>query len=107
MSDIAGQVKDAVKKSHEKVAEAAAHTSAKVAEISVKVKDAGGRAVDTVRDQYGHLEQHAKEAYGRARQKGQDLEHDLESYVQRQPLISLLIAAGVGVMLGLLWKRRK
>ena len=32
-------------------------------------------------------------------------EQNLESYVQDQPIKSLLIAAGVGALLGFLWRR--
>ena len=37
----------------------------------------------------------------------QDIDHGawLEEYVQEKPIQSLLIAAGVGLLLGILWKR--
>ena len=106
MSAVSEQVKDAVNQGHDKAANAASQVSAKVSEISDRVKDAGNRAADAVRDQYGHLEHRAKETYQRARQTGQDWERGIENYVQRQPLVSLLIAAGVGVLLGWFWKRK-
>jgi ElaB/YqjD/DUF883 family membrane-anchored ribosome-binding protein len=106
MSNVSDQVTDAVNEGQDKAAGVASQVSAKAAEISDRVKDASHRAADTIRDQYGHLENRAKDAYERARQTGQEWEHGIESYVQRQPVTSLLIAAGVGVMLGILWKRR-
>lgn len=106
MSAVSGQVKDVVNKGQDKAADVAAQVSAKASEVVGRVRDASHRAADTVRDQYGHLEDHAKEAYNRARQAGQEWERGIESYVQRQPLVSLLIAVGVGVVLGMFWKRR-
>ena len=106
MSTVSGQVKDAVSTGQDKAADVASQVSAKVSEISERVKGATGRAADTFRNQYGHLEDRAKDAYDRARQTGQEWEQSIESYVQRKPLMSLLIAASVGVLLGLFWKRR-
>jgi ElaB/YqjD/DUF883 family membrane-anchored ribosome-binding protein len=106
MSTVAEQAKDAVNEGQNKAAGVASQVSAKAAEISERVKGASHRAADTVRDQYGHLEHRAKDAYERARQTGQEWEHGIESYVQRQPVISVLVAAAVGVILGMLWKRR-
>jgi len=106
MSAITGQFKDVIDKGQGKVADAASVVSAKVSEISDKVRDAGTRAAGTVRDQYDHLEHRAKDAYGRARQTGQQWEQGIEAYVQRKPLESLLIAAGIGLILGFFWKRK-
>ena len=35
----------------------------------------------------------------------QEVTETLEEYVQEKPIQALLIAAGVGMLLGLLWKR--
>ena len=43
--------------------------------------------------------------YDQGRQKAQEWQQDLEQYVQDQPVKALLIAAGVGMLLGILWKR--
>jgi ElaB/YqjD/DUF883 family membrane-anchored ribosome-binding protein len=39
------------------------------------------------------------------RQRAQEWEKGLEDYVHEKPLQAILIAAGVGMLLGVLWKR--
>ena len=57
------------------------------------------RAVGTqVRDQ-------ATEYYEQGRQRAMEMEQTLEQYVHDKPIQSLMIAAGVGMLLGMLWKR--
>jgi ElaB/YqjD/DUF883 family membrane-anchored ribosome-binding protein len=34
-----------------------------------------------------------------------EMEQSLEQYVQEKPIQALLMAAGVGLLLGILWKR--
>ena len=53
----------------------------------------------------GQLRDQASEYYEQGRQRAQEWEQGLEQYVQEKPVQSLLIAAGVGMLLGLLWKR--
>ena len=42
---------------------------------------------------------------GGDRWENASVEPELEEYVREQPIKSLLMAAGVGVLLGILWKR--
>ena len=42
----------------------------------------------------------------KGRDKAVQIEHGVEDYVRAQPVKSLLIAAGVGLVLGILWRRR-
>jgi len=39
------------------------------------------------------------------RERAQEWEQSIETYVQEKPIQSILIAAGVGILLGILWKR--
>ena len=48
----------------------------------------------------------AQEIYTRGREKTKQWEEGLESFVREQPVKSLLIAAGVGIALGILMRRR-
>jgi ElaB/YqjD/DUF883 family membrane-anchored ribosome-binding protein len=57
------------------------------------------------REQYGHLRDQASEYYERGRDMAQQWEQNLEGYIQEQPIKSILIAAGVGLLLGVLLKR--
>ena len=39
------------------------------------------------------------------RQRAMEMEQSLEAYVQEKPIQALLMAAGAGLLLGMLWKR--
>ena len=68
------------------------------AEIAGNLKDAAS-------EQYEHVRDTAEEYYNQGRERAQQWQHSLEDYIQEQPVKSLLIAAGVGMALGILWKR--
>jgi ElaB/YqjD/DUF883 family membrane-anchored ribosome-binding protein len=65
----------------------------------------GGQVKDAAKEQYERLRDQASEYYEHGRQQAREWQHNLENYVQEQPVKSLLIAAGVGVLLGMLWRR--
>ena len=47
----------------------------------------------------------ATEYYEQGRQRAMEMEQSLEAYVQEKPIQALLMAAGAGLLLGMLWKR--
>ena len=47
-----------------------------------------------------------REYYQQGREKVQVLEQTLEAQIRAKPIQSLLIAGGIGLLLGLLWNRR-
>jgi ElaB/YqjD/DUF883 family membrane-anchored ribosome-binding protein len=59
-----------------------------------KVRRAGSEIYDEVRDSFEH-----------GRETVRNWEEGLERYVQEKPLRSLLIAAGVGWLVGAIWRR--
>jgi ElaB/YqjD/DUF883 family membrane-anchored ribosome-binding protein len=69
-------------------ASTATHLCEKASDMAHQVKDA------------------ATEQYEQAREKARQWQRDLELYVHEQPIKSLLIAAGVGVVVGMIMKRR-
>lgn len=74
-------------------------------QVGQNLRDLGGQVRDAAREKYDQLSDQAQDYYQQGRQKAQEWEEGLESYIQEKPLQSVLIAAGVGVLLGLLWKR--
>jgi ElaB/YqjD/DUF883 family membrane-anchored ribosome-binding protein len=85
----------------------------KVAGVSDSVREVGGHLRDAAVEQYenvrdraaGYVEAgRAKIEAGRA--KAREMEEGVESYVQENPIQAVLIAAGVGMLIGLLWRRR-
>jgi ElaB/YqjD/DUF883 family membrane-anchored ribosome-binding protein len=76
-----------------------------VSQLRDKAASMAGNIRDAATEQYEHLRDTASEYYDQGRRKAQEWQQGLEEYVQEQPIKSLLIAAGVGMLLGILWKR--
>jgi len=74
-------------------------------QVGQNLRDLGGQVRDTATQQYEQLRQQANDYYEQGRQRAVEMEQSLEQYVQEKPIQSLLIAAGVGMLLGVLWKR--
>jgi ElaB/YqjD/DUF883 family membrane-anchored ribosome-binding protein len=77
----------------------------KAAEVTQNLRDIGGTVRDAASEKYSQLRDQAGDYYRQGRETAQEWEHSLESYVQEKPVQALLMAAGVGMLLGLLWKR--
>ena len=82
----------------EAVSQAADRVREKAAEVSHHLKEVAEEKYDQVRKEAAHV-------YNEGRHKAEQWEESLESYVQEKPLQAVLLAAGVGLLLGLLWKR--
>lgn len=85
------------------------------------LKSMGKQAVETVRERAGQVGENLQHMGAAARdaaqhqwenlrdtagEKAKDIGHSLEEQVRRQPLPAVLIAAGVGFILGMAWIRR-
>jgi ElaB/YqjD/DUF883 family membrane-anchored ribosome-binding protein len=77
----------------------------KAAEVGQNLRDLGGQVRDQAREKYQQFSEQAQDYYGQGREMAQQWEQGLESHIQEKPLQSLLIAAGIGMLLGILWKR--
>ena len=75
------------------------------AQVGQNIRDLGSQVRDAASEQYDQVRRQAQEYYEQGRERARELEQNLESYVQEKPIQSLLIAAGVGMLLGILWKR--
>ncbi len=73
--------------------------------VGEQLRDAGEHVKDAAKEKYEQLRQHASDYYNEGKQRANEWEQGIEDYVQQQPVKSLLIAAGVGVLLGMLMKR--
>lgn len=88
-------------------------------QVSQNLRDLGSQARDVATDKYNDLKDQAnayvdkgreyvekgKGYYDEKRAQAAEWEQGIEQYVQEKPIQSLLIAGGIGVVLGLLWKR--
>ncbi len=70
-----------------------------------ELSDRAHEAVENLREVAGQVREAASEQYSHARQTAREWEQSLEHYVQEKPLRAVLMAAGVGFVLGWVWKR--
>ena len=75
------------------------------AEVQQNIRQMGGQIRDAATEKYGELRDQAQEYYQQGRERATEWEQGLEQYVREKPVQSLLIAAGVGMLLGMIWKR--
>jgi ElaB/YqjD/DUF883 family membrane-anchored ribosome-binding protein len=84
----------------------------KAQEAKEKLREMGSAASqqvnqlkDSATEYYEQGREKAQEYYEQGRQKAMELEQNLEEYVREQPIKSVMIAAGIGLLLGILWRR--
>ncbi|MCZ6747363.1 MAG: hypothetical protein O7C74_09135 [Acidobacteria bacterium] len=65
-----------------------------------EARQAAADAVETGR-------QRATEIYGQGREKAEEFEEQLVEYVRKKPVKSILIAGGVGLLLGMVFSSRR
>jgi len=75
-------------------------------EVKKDLQEMGQTVRDAAQEKLGQVGEKASEYY----EEGQDSVHGVacacEQFVRQRPLRAVLIAAGVGWLLGVLWKRR-
>jgi ElaB/YqjD/DUF883 family membrane-anchored ribosome-binding protein len=80
------------------------------AKVAGQVKDqaanVAGQIGDAAQHQYENVKEYANEAYETGRAKVTQWQEELEDFVHEKPLQALLIAAGIGAFMGILWKHR-
>jgi ElaB/YqjD/DUF883 family membrane-anchored ribosome-binding protein len=73
--------------------------------LQQNIRDMGNQVRDAAQEKFDQLRDQASEYYEQGRERAREWEQSLESYVQDQPLKSLLIAAGIGTLIGFLYRR--
>jgi ElaB/YqjD/DUF883 family membrane-anchored ribosome-binding protein len=77
----------------------------KAGEVANSLRGMGSQVRDAATQQYQSAVDTAQEYYQEGRDKAMEWQGQLEEYVREQPVKALAIAAGIGVVLGILWKR--
>jgi len=83
----------------------AAELKDKAAEMASNARDVGAQVRDAATEHYQAARDAASEYYQAGKDKAAQWEEGIEEYVRQQPVKALVIAAGVGVLLGIIWKR--
>lgn len=97
-------------RSHENVATRTAPLSAVLHDGGVEIKQTLGHMAHDSKDAIGQMFQDGKSRVGHLVDEGQarvaDWKSEISKAVRERPIQSLLIAAGVGAVLGMLLRRR-
>ena len=79
-------------------------------EMGTMARDVANQTVDQIREtaqeRAGQLRSTAEEYYNVGRDRASELERSLEERIREKPINSVLVAAGVGMLLGIVWMRR-
>jgi ElaB/YqjD/DUF883 family membrane-anchored ribosome-binding protein len=73
--------------------------------VGRNLREMGQQVKETAHEQFQNLRQTASDYYEHGREKAVELEHGFENYVRERPVKSVLIAAGIGLALGFIWRR--
>ena len=74
--------------------------------VKQDLQELGGMAREMAQEKVEQLRASASEYCKEGRDTVQQAERSVEQFIRQQPLKSILIAAGVGMLLGGLWMRR-
>lgn len=74
--------------------------------VAQDIQELGGMAREMAQEKVEQVRANASEYCEEGRETVQQVEHRFEQFVRQQPVKSILIAAGVGMLLGGLWMRR-
>jgi ElaB/YqjD/DUF883 family membrane-anchored ribosome-binding protein len=75
-------------------------------EVSKDLQEMGGMVRDAAHEKLGQLRSSVSEHYEQGRDKVYSVERTVEQYLRQRPFQSVLIAAGIGLLLGRFWMRR-
>jgi len=78
----------------------------KAKEVQQNLREMGGHAREAATATYNNLRDQAQGYIAEGKERAVQWEKSLEEAVQERPLRAILIAAGAGMLLGLLWRRR-
>ncbi len=74
--------------------------------IGEDLRELGGQVREAAKEKYERLSGQAQAYYEQGRETAQEWEKTVEDFVHEKPVQAVLIAAGVGVLVGLLLGRR-
>jgi len=74
--------------------------------VSDDIQGMGTIARDAAQEKFEQMQDNASELYDEGRDTARRAARSLEQYIAEQPLTSMLIAGGVGLLLGRFWKHR-
>jgi len=77
----------------------------RASEVGHQIKDTANQLREKAGEQLDHLRDSAGEYYEQGRETAMRWEHSLEDAVRQNPVRSVLMAAGIGMVLGIIWRK--
>lgn len=77
----------------------------RAADVGENVRDLASNAKEMARETIHRVKDSAADAYRQGKDRAARWQDDLETTIREKPLTSILIAAGVGLVVGFLWRR--
>jgi ElaB/YqjD/DUF883 family membrane-anchored ribosome-binding protein len=100
-------VRDGLGTAREKIQTVSGGVGEKARVVTDEVKHQAGRAAEYARERYETARDGLRTGYARVRKDGGQLVEDVNVFVRDNPGRSILIAAGVGFVIGLLVRGRR
>jgi ElaB/YqjD/DUF883 family membrane-anchored ribosome-binding protein len=83
----------------------AADLKENAAQVGQQLRDMGGQVKDAAKEQYNNLRDKAADYYTHGKETVEEYTDTVEQYIQDKPIKAVLIAAGIGMVIGYLWRR--
>jgi ElaB/YqjD/DUF883 family membrane-anchored ribosome-binding protein len=74
--------------------------------VTQDIHELGGMAQEMAHEKVEQLRENVSDYYEEGRNQVRQVERSFEQFIRQQPLKSILIAAGVGLVIGRFWMRR-
>jgi ElaB/YqjD/DUF883 family membrane-anchored ribosome-binding protein len=74
--------------------------------LAEDLQELGGMAREMATEKVEQVRSNVASCANEGRERVRSVEHSIEEYIREQPLKSMLIATGVGLLLGRFWMRR-
>lgn len=74
--------------------------------VGEDISELGSAAKEAAQEKVDHVRSAMTDYYKQGKAKAQELEHSLEDKIRTHPIQAVLVAAGVGLVIGLLLRRR-
>ncbi|MEX2142671.1 MAG: hypothetical protein WD894_25680 [Pirellulales bacterium] len=78
----------------------------KAGDIKSSLQDMGSTAKQMAQEQFEGVRDTMSTYYEQGRERAMDLEQSLENRVRERPISSILVATGLGFLIGMLWMRK-
>lgn len=97
---------DTTERVSEKAQEAQSFLREKAGDVAESVKESASQTGQMVQERYSQMRDIATDYLEQGRRGVQQMSRSVEEQIHRQPMTSVLIAAGIGFLAGMLWIRR-